>query len=54
MDDNMKLVNFEHYCEHCVNKEKSENEEPCDICLSIPARQYSHRPEKFVEVSNER
>lgn len=46
---NMKEVYFENFCDTCVHHEKPEDEEPCDECLAIPARLYSHRPE-FYEV----
>lgn len=44
-----KFVDFEKYCKDCKFKDKSENEEPCNECLGVPARQYSHKPIKFKE-----
>lgn len=45
--EGMKIVHFDQYCEKCVHKDKKENEEPCNECLSEPAIQYSHKPVKF-------
>lgn len=47
--DNMKIVDFETYCPTCKNYNKTEDEEPCTYCLETPARQYSHKPEKWEE-----
>ena len=43
-----KHVDFEKYCPLCKHQKKDGNSEPCDECLNVPARQYSHKPEKFV------
>lgn len=49
MDGDMKIVDFQEYCETCQYQSKKEYEEPCDECLSIPARPNSHKPEKYKE-----
>ncbi len=49
MEDNMHLVNFDMYCPGCKHFTKSENEEPCESCLTVPARKDSHKPERWEE-----
>lgn len=44
-----KIVYFETYCQKCKYVNKKADEEPCNECLSIPAREYSHKPIKFEE-----
>lgn len=43
--ENLKEVYF--HCDLCVHEKVDENENPCCICLSIPARENSHKPEYF-------
>lgn len=47
--DGMKLVYFDEYCKTCKHKNVVEDSEPCDECLTEPARQYSHKPVKWEE-----
>lgn len=49
MEQDMKEVFFNQYCDSCVNKDTAESEEPCDECLETPARPYSHKPINFEE-----
>lgn len=49
MDDNMKLVFFDEYCPKCKRSDKDETDDICNECLHVPARQNSHKPEKFEE-----
>ena len=51
MDTETKLVDFEKYCLMCEYLNNSEEDPPCDECLKTPARQYSHKPERFKERS---
>lgn len=44
-----KIVEFEKYCPECIHKDRSASSEPCNTCLGIPAREDSHKPEKFQE-----
>lgn len=48
-----KEVYFDKYCKDCVNKEKEENESPCDECLDEPVNEYSHKPVRFVSKGKE-
>ena len=50
MDSNNHLVDFYKYCQICIHWEKEGGEEPCNKCLSIPARENSRKPEYFKEV----
>lgn len=47
--ENMKIVDFENWCEICKHSDKLDTEEPCNECLHMPARPNSHRPEKYQE-----
>ena len=49
MEGDLKIVEFEKYCNSCVSFNKSAKDEPCNTCLGIPARVDSHKPEKYVE-----
>ena len=49
MNDELKEVYFNLYCNQCKYKETEETEKPCNDCMSIPARPYSHKPEYFKE-----
>ena len=49
MDENMKLVEFDKYCPTCQNKNTEDSEDPCNECLAEGARQYSHKPLRYVE-----
>lgn len=51
MDENMKEVYFSNYCEMCKNYKTDETDDPCDECLTAPARPNSHRPLNFKEKS---
>lgn len=52
MNDNLHIVNFDLYCPACKHFNKNQNEEPCDTCLSVPARKDSRKPEKWEEPDN--
>ena len=47
MNDGMKEVYFDQYCETCEHSKLAESEEPCSECLSEPVNQYSHKPVKY-------
>ena len=47
METRFKEVYFYNFCSQCINKEKEENESPCDECLEEPVNEYSHTPVKF-------
>lgn len=47
--DNLKHVNFDAWCPTCKHYSTEETEEPCNECLTNPAREYSHKPEKWEE-----
>ena len=42
-------VAFDEFCPKCVNRDKDENEKPCDDCMDISAREDSKRPIHFTE-----
>ncbi len=52
MDENIKLVDFEHYCPKCEYFKTKETDEPCNTCLSIGGRNESRKPEYFKEDNN--
>lgn len=43
------IVNFSEYCYKCTYRDKTEHQKPCCECISIPAREDSRRPEKYLE-----
>ena len=47
--DELKFVNFDVWCPSCKHYQEEETEEPCNTCLTVPAREYSHKPEKWEE-----
>ena len=47
--DNTKFVDFANYCKTCVHQKASEDEEPCNECLNVPARKNSSRPVNWKE-----
>lgn len=51
--DNYKFVDFDKYCPRCAHQPKAGTLEPCNECLDIPARLYSHMPEYFDETKPE-
>lgn len=44
-----KIVEFELYCSKCKHYDSSDADDPCDYCLSVPARENSKRPIKYEE-----
>ena len=49
MIDELREVYFNMYCDMCKFKDVKETEKPCNDCLAIPARPFSHKPEYFKE-----
>lgn len=43
------LVEFDKYCDRCVNRDKKETEEPCIRCIAEPVNQDSRRPVYFKD-----
>lgn len=49
MDEGFREVMYHKYCESCKYKDKKNYEDPCDECLSEPARLHTEKPLKFEE-----
>lgn len=49
MENCMKFVDFDEYCKHCKNKKMSENDDICNECLTISARENTHKPVNFED-----
>ena len=49
MTDNYKEVFFGEYCKTCIHKDKTEDQNPCDICLEEPVNLNSHKPVQWEE-----
>lgn len=49
MEEKEHIVDFEKYCKTCSHEKRPEDEYPCFVCLSIPARMNSRKPEKWEE-----
>lgn len=47
VEENIKLVEFDKYCKTCRHVKLKETEEPCYTCLLNPARESSHKPERW-------
>ncbi len=45
----MKEVYFDKYCKSCKHSNVAEDANPCNECLSEPARVYSHKPIRYEE-----
>ena len=49
MEDSTKFVDFGTYCKTCKNEGKTADEEPCDRCLEVPAREGTEVPECWIK-----
>ena len=53
MDNNLKFVEYDKYCNKCINYKENENDPEkdckCDECLAVPALPNSHKPLNFKE-----
>lgn len=47
--NNYKIVLFDQYCYKCKHKDLSEDQEPCNECMTNPVNLYSRRPVNFKE-----
>lgn len=52
MEYKKKEVLFVDYCYTCKNNDKNEDEDPCNECLTTPARENSHKPLKYESAIN--
>ena len=48
-DEQYKEVHYHEYCKTCKHREVSNEDTPCDECLSEPINLYSHKPIKWEE-----
>ena len=46
-----KIIRFDMYCGQCAYKDISGDMEPCNECLTTPAREDSKKPVKFKDPS---
>lgn len=44
MSENTKLTDFNTYCPKCLHWTKLAFDDPCDECLSYPAREGTRKP----------
>lgn len=49
MEENIKEVYYDGYCQTCKHEKESEASDACNECLNTPGRQYSHKPIKWEE-----
>lgn len=42
-------VYFYPYCQKCKYQNRKEDENPCNKCLAIPVREWTHKPAYFEE-----
>lgn len=52
MNNNVKFVDYFRYCASCEHWNKPECEDPCDECLTLPAREDSRKPEYYKKASD--
>lgn len=52
MENNCKEVYFNEYCKTCEYENLTEEESPCDECLSNPVNLHSHKPVCWKEKKN--
>lgn len=45
--ENMHIVEFDMYCPACKNYKTKETEDPCNLCLTVSARENSRKPIKW-------
>ena len=50
MENTLKEVRFDIWCQKCKNYKTPETDDPCNECLDYPANENSHRPLLFEEV----
>lgn len=51
-DSEYREVDFATYCPKCVHEKKTENEQPCCRCLSMPTNLYTDKPTGFEAKKN--
>ena len=44
MENKEKIVEFEKWCQTCMDKNTEETEDPCNVCLTEPVNTNSHKP----------
>ena len=44
MENQMRIVDFEKYCETCKHKKLEEKLDPCNECLDNPVNEDSEKP----------
>lgn len=47
MEGDLKLVEYEKYCNTCKHKDSPDTEDPCDSCLLECAVEDSHKPVNY-------
>ena len=48
-----KEVYFNEYCHKCKFKGTKETEDPCNECLAETTNEYSHKPVRFKDASDQ-
>lgn len=51
-NNDLMEVDFETYCEICVNQKKSASDKPCCECLETPMRENTRKPTYWKEKNN--
>lgn len=47
MEGDLKIVEYEKYCNTCNHKDSPDTEDPCDPCLLECAVEDSHKPVNY-------
>ena len=53
MENQVKFVEFNIYCQRCKYRNLNEAQDPCNKCLDIGARENTHVPE-YWEAENKK
>ena len=53
MDNEMRIIDYDQYCNTCKYKDKKGYEYPCNDCLYEPARCESSIPSKYKKGATE-
>ena len=49
MIDDLKIVEYDKFCQNCKYKKTTANDEPCEECLSNPVNINTHKPVNYEE-----
>jgi hypothetical protein len=54
MESKDKIVDFYEYCAKCKFASKTESEDPCYDCMTVPVNTDSHKPINYQPLNKEK